>query len=278
VLGSSGNISHAAVALGHADHYSVGVGLGEQVNHAGTLSRQQAPPPPPPPPGEMPKRAGPVPGIYLSGIAATVSRTAGAALLAHTDIRTRVGCRIDACAFTDQGIPHVEERRVHRGQRHRVGDQAGCDLAAFGLADIGGHSLRVGVVRAALDNRRAGHSAPSGVRRGLTPPGVPPAQGGPHRQPPDRCSYGCQGWLKRCCAACRVVPSTVAMELQVAWCCRARVTAAASCSLATARCARASVSRSRGSAVVSGSGRAAWLSIPQNRGGMDYEESHARES
>ncbi len=45
----------------------------------------------------------------------------------------------------------------------------------------------------------------------------------------DRCSYGCQGRLKRCWAACRVVPSTVAMELQVAWCCRARVTAAASC-------------------------------------------------
>lgn len=79
---------------------SVGVGLGEQVNHASALSRQQAPPPPLPAPGEKPRPAGAVSGIYLPGIAATVSRTAGAALLAHTDIRTRVGCRTHACAFT----------------------------------------------------------------------------------------------------------------------------------------------------------------------------------
>jgi hypothetical protein len=38
----------------------------------------------------------------------------------------------------------------------------------------------------------------------------------------DRCSYGCQGRLKRCWAACLVVPSTLAMAAQVVWCCRAR--------------------------------------------------------
>lgn len=99
VLGWSGNIGQAAVALGHADHYSVGVGMNEQVNHAATISRQQKPPPEPAP-GEKPRTSGAVAGIYLPGLAATVSRAAGAALLAHTDIRTRVGCRIDACGFT----------------------------------------------------------------------------------------------------------------------------------------------------------------------------------
>jgi hypothetical protein len=38
-LGLSGNIGRAAVAMGHADAYSVGVGMLEKVNHAQTVAR-----------------------------------------------------------------------------------------------------------------------------------------------------------------------------------------------------------------------------------------------
>lgn len=41
-LGASGNIGPAAVALGHAAHYSVGVGLLEQVDYKAAINRQSA--------------------------------------------------------------------------------------------------------------------------------------------------------------------------------------------------------------------------------------------
>ncbi|MFJ6003953.1 hypothetical protein [Arthrobacter sp. NPDC092385] len=108
-LGQSGNIGQAAVALGHADHYSVGVGQLESVNHARTINQQSKPP-------DFDengkKKARPSQeGVYLPGLALTVSRATGAALLGHTDIRTRIGCRIGACASSIKGP--LDDNRGH---------------------------------------------------------------------------------------------------------------------------------------------------------------------
>ncbi len=108
-LGLSGNIGQAAVALGHTDHYSVGIGMLEQVNHASAISRQVAPPKP-----EIEEAQGPrgaLAGVYLPGVAATVSRAAGAALLGHSDIRLRVGCRLDDCGRSVEGP--TQDPRAH---------------------------------------------------------------------------------------------------------------------------------------------------------------------
>ncbi|CCH86264.1 conserved protein of unknown function [Modestobacter italicus] len=101
-LGLSGNVGQTAMALGHAQHYSVGIGLRERVNHAGTISRQKQPPKPPKD-GEEDGGGGPIAGIYLPGPALTVSRKLGASYLANTDIRTRVGCRLGACGTSVSG-------------------------------------------------------------------------------------------------------------------------------------------------------------------------------
>jgi hypothetical protein len=101
VLGRSGNIGQTAVALGHAAHYSVGVGMGEQVNHAAAISRQKHPRVADDDGDDSPRGA--LAGIYLPGPAATVGRRAGAALLDNTDIRTRIGCRLGGCAQSVRG-------------------------------------------------------------------------------------------------------------------------------------------------------------------------------
>jgi len=95
VLGYSGNIGQTALALNHVTGFSLGIGMREHVNHASTINRQV--------------RAldetdddnnhfGAHAGVYLPGPAATVNRTTGAAMLADTTIRTRIGCRIGKCA------------------------------------------------------------------------------------------------------------------------------------------------------------------------------------
>ena len=96
-LGRSGNIGQCAVALGHATHYSVGVGMLEKVNYAGQMSRQKAPPR-----GDD-KGGGPSAGIYLPGLALTVPAKVGRAYLENTDLRTRVGCRLGSCGSSVQG-------------------------------------------------------------------------------------------------------------------------------------------------------------------------------
>ena len=108
-LGQSGNIGQAAVALGHADHYSVGVGQLEQVNHAQIVQRQSKPPKT----DENGKKigGGTWEGIYLPGLALTVSKAVGTALLGHTDIRTRIGCRIGPCARSVMGP--LDDPRSH---------------------------------------------------------------------------------------------------------------------------------------------------------------------
>ncbi|MFQ1002273.1 hypothetical protein [Modestobacter sp. SSW1-42] len=102
--GLSGNIGQVALALGHAGHYSVGIGMRERVDHAAAISRQKQPPKPPPADGSPEGGGGPIAGIYLPGAALTVSRKIGAGYLSNTDIRTRVGgCRLGACGSSVNG-------------------------------------------------------------------------------------------------------------------------------------------------------------------------------
>lgn len=109
VLGFSGNIGQTAVALGHAAHYSVGVGLREQVNHAAAIGRQKAPPRTTADDSEGGGRFGAVAGIYLPGPAITVGRKAGGALLENVDIRIRIGCRRGPCGNSVSG-PALDPR------------------------------------------------------------------------------------------------------------------------------------------------------------------------
>jgi hypothetical protein len=109
VLGLSGNVGQTAVALGHAHGYSVGVGMREHVNHAGTIATQKRPPKEPAPGNEETKGGVAVAGIYLPGAAATVKRDLGKTLLGHTDIRTKIGCRIGACGSSVAG-PGIDPR------------------------------------------------------------------------------------------------------------------------------------------------------------------------
>lgn len=105
-LGLSGNIGRAAVAMGHADAYSVGLGVLEKVNHAQTMARLRKEPDP-----DKEKGGGAAGGVYLSRLGATVSAKAARQLLNHTDIRTRVGCRIGACGNSVTGP--LDDRRGH---------------------------------------------------------------------------------------------------------------------------------------------------------------------
>lgn len=107
-LGRSGNVGQAGFALGHVDGFSVGLGQMEHVNHATDVSRQNRPPKL----DENGNRVGGVwQGVYLPGIAATLSMARAKALLAHSDIRTRLGCRIDACGRSLLGP--VDDHRSH---------------------------------------------------------------------------------------------------------------------------------------------------------------------
>jgi hypothetical protein len=104
-LGLSGNIGRAALALGHADAYSVGLGMLEKVNHSQIMARYRKAPDPE-------KGGGGAPGgIYLPRLSATVPAKAARQLLSHTDIRTRVGCRIGTCRNSVTGP--LDNRRAH---------------------------------------------------------------------------------------------------------------------------------------------------------------------
>lgn len=105
-LGLSGNIGRAALAMGHADAYSVGLGMLEKVNHAQTMARYRKAPDP-----DKEQSGGAAGGIYLPRLGATVSAKAARQLLSHTDIRTRVGCRIGACRNSVTGP--LDDRRAH---------------------------------------------------------------------------------------------------------------------------------------------------------------------
>lgn len=105
-LGLSGNIGRAALAMGHADAYSVGLGMLEKVDHSQTMSRYRKAPDP-----NKEQGGGAAGGIYLPRLGATVSAKAARQLLSHTDIRTRVGCRIGSCRSSVTGP--LDNRRAH---------------------------------------------------------------------------------------------------------------------------------------------------------------------
>lgn len=105
-LGQSGNLGEFAVALGHAQAYSVGVGLLERVNHASRIRRQKLPPRKP---AEDSKGGGPVCGVYLPGLAFTAPRRIAQAILEQPDLRTHVGCREGRCATSVRG-PLMDSR------------------------------------------------------------------------------------------------------------------------------------------------------------------------
>ncbi len=107
-LGGSGNIGEVAVALGHTANYSVGVGMLEHVNHAAAISSQQQP-------ARFDAngkrlRGGGGNPVYLPGIAQTLSPKRAAVLLGHSDIRLRVGCRLEGCGTSIEG-PMKDPRR-----------------------------------------------------------------------------------------------------------------------------------------------------------------------
>jgi hypothetical protein len=105
-LGLSGNVGRAALALGHADAYSVGIGMLEKVNHAQTVARYRLAPNP-----DKDQNGGATSGIYLPRLGATVSAKAARQLLHHTDIRTRIGCRIGSCRNSVTGP--LDDRHGH---------------------------------------------------------------------------------------------------------------------------------------------------------------------
>ncbi len=105
-LGLSGNVGRAALAMGHAHAYSVGLGMLEKVNHSQTMARYRKAPSP-----DKGQGGGAAAGIYLPRMGATVSAKAARQLLSHTDIRTRVGCRIGTCRNSVTGP--LDDRRAH---------------------------------------------------------------------------------------------------------------------------------------------------------------------
>lgn len=105
-LGQSGNLGQVAVALGHVESYSVGIGQLERVDHRAQINRQKQVPKPRDP--DKP-RGGPLTGVYLNGLALTATPRVARAVLGHSDLRTRVGCREGRCG-TDVRGPLLDAR------------------------------------------------------------------------------------------------------------------------------------------------------------------------
>ncbi len=78
----------------------------EKVNHSQTMARYRKAPDP-----DKDQGGGAAGGIYLPLLGATVSAKAARQLLSHTDIRTRVGCRIGSCRNSVTGP--LDDRRAH---------------------------------------------------------------------------------------------------------------------------------------------------------------------
>ncbi|WP_375407126.1 hypothetical protein [uncultured Amnibacterium sp.] len=102
-LGNAGNLGPTAIALGHVASYSVGISQGEQFDHRAAVSRQKNPPKPKFDDDGKPRK-GAWHGAYLPPLAATVAKSSAEELLQHSDIRTRLGCRIDNCADSIRGL------------------------------------------------------------------------------------------------------------------------------------------------------------------------------
>lgn len=122
-LGQSGNLGQVAVALGHVESYSVGIGLLEKVNHSTQINRQRQPPKPR---TEENPGGGPVTGVYLNGIALTAPPKVARIMLGHSDLRTRVGCREGRCGTSVRGpLLDVRDHYLHSRdtQMRRLLDQ-----------------------------------------------------------------------------------------------------------------------------------------------------------
>ncbi len=119
-LGCSGNVGRAAFAFGHADSYSMGIGVLEHVDHVGTMTQQRQPP-------KLDengnKKSTPgFRGVYLPGIAQTLSHKTATALLAHTDIRLRLGCRLEGCGSSVDGPTKDYQRHYLHARAQEVAD------------------------------------------------------------------------------------------------------------------------------------------------------------
>ena len=122
-LGQSGNLGQVAVALGHVASYSVGVGLLEHVNHSAQISRQKKVPKPR---DDETSGGGPLTGVYLNGLALTVPPRVARAVLGHSDLRTRVGCREGRCGTSVRGpLLDARDHYLHSrdAQMRRLLDQ-----------------------------------------------------------------------------------------------------------------------------------------------------------
>jgi hypothetical protein len=97
ILGRSGNVGQTAYALGHVDGYSMGIGQMEHVNHSADITRQKQPPKLDEE-GNKVKSGGAWQGVYIPNLATTLSMKRARTLLGHTDVRTKLLCRIDHCA------------------------------------------------------------------------------------------------------------------------------------------------------------------------------------
>lgn len=107
-LGHSGNIGQVAYALGHVAAYSVGIGMGERVDFASDHNRQTIAPKY----DENGKRigGGGWEGVYVPGLAMTLKKSRAEELLAHSDLRMRIGrCRLGACSQSMTG-PTIDSR------------------------------------------------------------------------------------------------------------------------------------------------------------------------
>ncbi|MGI8946861.1 MAG: hypothetical protein ACR2FV_02550 [Ornithinimicrobium sp.] len=123
-LGQSGNLGEVAVALGHVASYSVGIGLLEHVNHSAQISRQKQRPRPR---SEDDPGGGPITGVYLNGLALTARPQIAEVLLGHSDLRTRVGCRVGRYGTSVRGpLLDTRDHYLHSRdiQMRRLLDQA----------------------------------------------------------------------------------------------------------------------------------------------------------
>jgi hypothetical protein len=87
VLSHQGVLGGVALALGLVDGFTVGIGMGESVNHPAVVARQCKP-------REEGVTSWPAAGIYVPGIKITLPRRTAEPLYEDTAIRSRLACRI----------------------------------------------------------------------------------------------------------------------------------------------------------------------------------------
>ncbi len=102
-LGLQGQLGQTALALGLVNGFSVGIGLRESIDHGSAMTAQQKPR------SKNDKFFSPQPGVWLPGADASVPRRVAKALYSDQAIRSRLACRLGACA-ADIGGPLLDAR------------------------------------------------------------------------------------------------------------------------------------------------------------------------